>query len=152
MAINDYIKTIEGTLMSVQDVPENTAFGRELKKVWSAWEELGKVNRPLQKLKEKEGSLREATEAADIENMTPEEFAKAKAELELTERAIAKKKPEVSRLSRKAQITEENFSKLQGEHSKDVDNYLTRRQDMFNSQADALRRQILLRYSVPESV
>ncbi len=153
MALNyqDRIRTLDGD-MYLEDVPENTPIGQAYKQVQREMDEYAKVNVPYEKLRRKESQLQAMVEAADIENTTPEEFALAKAELELITRKVQKLKPDVSQLTRAVQIAGENLARLQGEHSAAVDKYLNQSHGLMTSAVDALKRQILYNYSVAESV
>ncbi|MBS1790584.1 MAG: hypothetical protein JST85_22895 [Acidobacteria bacterium] len=151
-AINyqDRIRTLDGD-MYIEDVPEKTPIGRAYREVLKASEELAKVNIPYEKYRRKEDLLQAKVEAADIENTSPEEFAHAKAELELTARAVQKLKPEVLRLARIQQLAGENLAILQGQHSAAVNKYKDRGNSMLTSEENALKREILSNYSEPET-
>lgn len=148
----DRIRTLDGDMLSLEDVPEKTPIGRAYQAVLKAIEERAKVNNPYEKFHRREQQLQAMVETADIENTTPEDFARAKAELELTSRTVNKLKPEVQRLTRNQEIAGEALARLQGEHSAIVDKYQTKRHDLMTSEVDALKRQILRGYTVSESV
>ena len=138
--------------MYLGDVPEKTPIGQSYKRVLREIDEHARVNIPYEKLQRREAQLSEMVEAADIENTTPEEFSRVKAELELTTRRIQKLKPEEGRLFRRVQLAGESLQKLQGELAADVDKLLSRGHGLMTAEVNALKRQILYRYSDAENV
>ena len=146
------IRTIDGDLMDLEEVPQTSLLGQRYRTTLAWEDEASRVGKIYRKYQQKESELQAKVETADIENTTPEEFALLSAELQLTARAVYKLKPEVERLNQRRHEAGQSLFRLQGEHSSEVNKYLENGKWMSDSERNRLRRQILSRYSIPESV
>lgn len=147
MDFSDTIKTIDGTFIDIEDVPKNTPIGQLYRRWKVADDNRAAVFVPLEKYQRRERELQTMYEDADIQNTSPEEFARIVAELELTKRTVRKLAPEELRLGSNARNTGIALGKLQGELSDDVNTYLNKRQGMLTATHERLRRKILAYYS-----
>ena len=154
MGYQEHVRTIDETLIRIEDVPQNTEIGRLYKRVLDWQNDYSEAGRSYRKLTEQESALQEKIEAADIQNTTPEEFALLKAEHELTSRTALKLKPKVEYFAREVAVIEATLFRLQGEHSNDLGLYQDKRKrrEMSDEKAVALKRRILQRYCEPETI
>lgn len=148
VSFDSFIKTTEGGSIAIEDVPAATEFGRLYQATLKARGEHAEVNAPLIKLKTEQRSLEENIQSASLDNTTPEEFVHNQAKLELVNRKISQLQPKEAYLGKSVEKADENLSRLQAEHSKDVHTYQNGRDTMFESDLESLRRQIVARYSM----